>query len=85
MASEPRRPAWEDRLREAGAHVEDDLRRVITYLNDEVVPDVRRNGSVALRAAATELGKLAERMEHRAEGTPVPPPPPPRPVGEPER
>ena len=84
MASQPGRPAWEDRLREAGAHVEDDLRRVVAYINDEVVPDVRRNGSVALRAAAAELGKLAERMEHRSGGTPVPPPPP-RPTGEPER
>lgn len=85
MAVESGRPAWESRLRDAGAHVEDDLRRVISYINDEVVPDVRRNGSVALRAAATELGRLAERMEHRSGGTAVPPSPPPRPAGEPER
>lgn len=85
MPEEPAKPVWEDRLREAGAHVEEDLRRVVAYLNDEVVPDVRRNGSVALRAAAAELGKLAERMEHRPGGTPVPPPPPPRAAGEPER
>ena len=39
--------------------------RVIAYLNDEVVPEVRRDGSRALRAAAGELMKLAERMEGR--------------------
>lgn len=65
--------------------MEDDLRRVIAYINDEVVPDVRRNGSEALRAATTELGKLAERMEHRTGGASVPPPPPRPTTGEPRR
>ena len=69
---EPKR--WEQQLREAAAHAEDDLRRVVTYINDEVVPDIRRNGSEALRAAAAELHKLAERMdERRASGSPPPP------------
>lgn len=65
--------------------MEDDLRRVIAYINDEVVPDVRRNGSEALRAAATELGRLAERMEHGPRGKPVAPPPPRPTTGEPQR
>jgi hypothetical protein len=56
---------WEQQLREAATHVEDDVRRVVTYINDEVVPDIRRNGSQALRAAAEELQKLAQRMEDR--------------------
>ena len=64
--------------------MEDDLRRVIAYINDEVVPDVRRNGSEALRGAARELGRLAERMEHRSGGTPVAPPPPRPSTGEPK-
>lgn len=71
----PRTPL-ETRLREAAAHVEEDLRRVANYINDEVVPDVRRNGSEALRAAAAELHKLAERMEDANRRTPPPPPPP---------
>ncbi len=54
---------WEQRLREAGETVEADVRRVIGYINDEVVPDVRRNGSEALRFAAAELQKLAQRMD----------------------
>jgi hypothetical protein len=70
---EPKRP-WEQRLHEAGTRVEDDLRRVIQYINDEVVPDVRRNGSQALRAAAVEMQKLAQRMDERAQRTPPPPP-----------
>lgn len=61
---------WEEILHDAGSRVEDDLHRVIQYINDEVVPDVRRNGSEALRFAAAEMQKLAERMEQRAKRTP---------------
>jgi len=58
---------WEQQVRDAAARGEDELHRVIAYINDEVVPEVRRNGSVALRRAAQELDKLAQRMEnHRA-------------------
>lgn len=70
---EPRRP-WEQIFHDAGARVEDDLRKVIEYINDEVVPDVRRNGSEALRFAAAEMQKLAQRMDERAQRTPPPPP-----------
>jgi hypothetical protein len=56
---------WEQQLREAATRVEEDLRQVVTYINDEVVPDIRRNSSHALRAAATELQKLAQRMDER--------------------
>jgi prophage antirepressor-like protein len=56
---------WEQQLRDAAKHVEEDLRRVVTYINDEVVPDIRKNGSDALRSAAAELQKLAQRMEDR--------------------
>ncbi|MCU1222000.1 MAG: hypothetical protein JWQ42_93 [Edaphobacter sp.] len=71
----PKRP-WEQRLHDAGSRVEEDLRNIITYINDEVVPDVRRNGSEALRAAAAELHRLAQKMDDRAGRTPPPPPPP---------
>jgi hypothetical protein len=56
---------WEQQLREAATRVEEDLRHVVTYINDEVVPDIRRNGSQALRDAAVELQKLADRMDDR--------------------
>ena len=58
---------WDERLREAAnqisTQVEDDLRSLVTYVNDQVVPDVRRNGSVALRAAAAEFSRLAQRVD----------------------
>jgi hypothetical protein len=59
------------------------LKNVVKYINDEVVPEVRRNGSEALRAAAVELHKLAQRMDDHARRTSAPPPPPP-PTGAPK-
>ncbi len=63
MPTETPKLPWEARLREAAEHVEDDVKRVITYINDEVFPDIRRNGSDALRSAAAELERLARRMD----------------------
>jgi hypothetical protein len=73
MTTEAPNKPFESRLRDAAAHVEDDLRRVATYINDEVVPEVRRNSSDALRIAADELKKLAERLEAANHRTPPPP------------
>ena len=54
--------------------MEDEVRRVIAYLNDQVVPQVRRESSTALRAAAEQLSRLAERLEEqRAASQPQPP------------
>jgi len=81
MSNEDPKRSWEQQLREAATHLEDDLRRFAGYVNDEIVPDIRRNSSEALRAAAAELHKLAQRMDDHARRTPPPPPPPdvPRP------
>ncbi len=65
---------WEQSVREAAQKAEDELRRVVTYLNDEVVPDIRRNSSRALFAAAAELEKLAKSMEDHAVGGGTPKP-----------
>jgi hypothetical protein len=74
----PRR--WEHQVRDAAMRVEEDLRRVVAYINDQVVPDIRRNGSEALRAAAQELQKLAQRMDdRRAAAQQASPPAPPSP------
>jgi len=76
MANEgPRR--WEQQVKDAAVRVEEDLRRVVTYINDQVVPDIRRNGTVALRAAAEELQKLAQRMDDRRAAAQQPSPPAP--------
>lgn len=53
----------EDRLNEAGKRIEEELHRLVRYIDDEVVPEVRRNGSSALRSAATRLQDLAQRMD----------------------
>lgn len=82
MATEQPKRAWEQPLRDAAAHLETDLKNMVKYINDEVVPDVRRNGSEALRAAAAELHRLAQRMDdHARRASPSPPtsPPPPPP------
>ena len=53
----------EDKFNEARPRVEGEVRRVIAYLNDEVVPEVRQGSSRALRATATQLAKLAEHLD----------------------
>jgi hypothetical protein len=58
--------SWEEKFSEAGSQIEEELRRVIGYINDEVVPQVRRNGSIALRAAAAQMQELAQRMDDDA-------------------
>jgi hypothetical protein len=70
---EPR--AWEQQVREAAARAEEELHRVVTYINDEVVPEIRVSGSRALRVAAEELQKLAERMDERRAASGTPPSP----------
>jgi hypothetical protein len=57
--------------------VEDELRTFANYINDEVVPDVRRHSSEALKTAAAELQKLAQKLDDERNA----PPPPPRPPG----
>ncbi len=75
MANEDSKRPWEQRLHEVGSRVDEDLQRFVKYINDEIVPDVRRNGSDALRSAAAELHRLAQRMDDRA-GRTAPPSPP---------
>jgi hypothetical protein len=74
MPYEESRP-WEQQVREAAARAEEELHRVVTYINDEVVPDIRRNGSQALRAASEQLQKLAQRMDERRAAAEQAPPP----------
>jgi len=47
----------------AAPRVEEEVRKVITYLNDEVVPQVRRSSSEALRTASEHLNRLAEHLD----------------------
>jgi hypothetical protein len=51
------------RLNQAMPRVEEELKKVIAHLNDQVVPQLRQGSSQALRAAAERLRKLAEQLE----------------------
>ena len=73
MSTEIPTKSLEARLRDAAGQVEEDLRRVAAYINDQVVPEVRRNSSDALRTASSELQKLAERLEAANRRNPPPP------------
>lgn len=58
----------EAKLNQAAPRIEEDVQRVIAYLNDEVVPEVRQNSSKALKIAAEKLAKLAEMLDRNAGG-----------------
>ena len=58
----------EDKFNQAVPRVEEEVKKVITYLNDAVVPGVRENSSKALKAAAEQLTKLADRLDRDAKG-----------------
>ena len=62
--------AWNERMSETSSRVEQEVRRVVRYLDEEVVPEVRRNSSSALRTAAAELQRMARALDehHRPHG-----------------
>jgi hypothetical protein len=67
----PHQKPLEQRLQEAARRAEEELHRLVNYLDTEVVPEVRRNSSTALRAAAVRLQKLAENLDNaRSTDTP---------------
>ncbi|MGB8131110.1 MAG: hypothetical protein WCG81_15070 [Candidatus Angelobacter sp.] len=47
----------------AAEKLEREKDKVITYLNNEVVPAIRTHSTKALRVAAEQLSKLAEYMD----------------------
>lgn len=51
------------KIHQAVERVERELKQVIVYLNDEVVPTVRKESSSALRIASDQLSKLADYMD----------------------
>lgn len=59
----PNQRPFDQKIHDAAVRAEEELRRFARYLDEEVVPEVRRNSSTALRAAAVRLQKLAESMD----------------------
>jgi len=70
---EPKRPAglgdvgrrMDDAFQRAAQRVEEETERLITYLNDEVVPAAREHSSRGLRKAAERLSQFADYLESR--------------------
>jgi hypothetical protein len=50
-------------LGDAAQRLEQESERLITYINNELVPAIRNKSSKALRMTAEQLHKLAEKME----------------------
>ncbi len=55
----------DERLSDAIPRVEEEVKKVIAYLNDEVVPQIRQDSSGALRVAAEHLVRLAEHLDNK--------------------
>lgn len=59
----------DEKVSQAMPRVEEEVKRVIAYLNNEVVPEVRQGSLKALRVASEQLSKLVDRMEHGHRGS----------------
>ena len=58
----------DERFNQVKPRVEEELKKLIDYLNDSVVPQLRQGSSDGLRAAADRLHKLAEQLDDRRGG-----------------
>ena len=73
------------RIEEAIELIEMELRHAIAYVNDAVIPQVRKESINAMRMAADTLHNLADRFERHANAASAAPggQPPAEPPGEP--
>jgi bisphosphoglycerate-dependent phosphoglycerate mutase len=55
----------DERFNHALPRVEEEFKKVIAYLNDQVVPQLRQESAQALHAAAESLRKLADQLDDR--------------------
>jgi len=60
------------RIDEAIELIQMELRHAIAYVNDAVIPQVRRESISAMRTAADTLRTLADRFEQRSGAAPGP-------------
>ena len=56
------------RIEEAVELIEMELRHAVAYVNDAIVPEVRRDSIAALRTVADRLRELADRFERHGQG-----------------
>jgi len=76
-----RGPGVGERIEEAIELIEMELRHAIAYVNDAVIPQVRKESISAMRVAADTLRNLADRFEQQGRGTGQPPNSPKDPRG----
>lgn len=65
-------PSIGQRLDEAIELIQMELRHAVAYVNDAVIPQVRRESISAMRTAADTLRTLADRFEQRSGAAPGP-------------
>jgi bisphosphoglycerate-dependent phosphoglycerate mutase len=53
----------DERFNQAKPRIEEELKKVIAFLNDQVVPQLRQDSSQALHAAADRLRRLAQQLD----------------------
>ena len=56
-------------MEEVGRRMDEEIERLVSYLNEEVVPSVRGHSSRALRTAAAKLAKFADYMDRTKSGS----------------
>jgi hypothetical protein len=66
-------PNLGSRLEEAVELIEMELRHAIAYVNDSVVPQVRKESITAMRSLSDTLRNLADRIERRQHADQSPP------------
>jgi hypothetical protein len=66
-------PGVGQRIEEAVELIEMELRHAIAYVNDAVIPQVRRESISAMRTAAETLRNLADRFEQQGNRSGNPP------------
>lgn len=86
MSTNPPPGGFGRSIEEAMERIEAELRQAVTYVNDAVVPQVRRESITAMRSMADMLRNLADRFEGsgRSGGAPLNPPPGPPPNSPPD-
>ncbi|SPE28192.1 conserved hypothetical protein [Candidatus Sulfotelmatomonas gaucii] len=83
MMSQNNPPGWGapgvgQRIEEAIELIEMELRHAIAYMNDAVIPQVRKESISAMRVAADTLRSLADRFEQQGSRAASQPPNPPK-------
>jgi hypothetical protein len=65
MSTSSQGPSVGQKIDEMVARMETELRGAVTYVNANVVPQVRRESIVAMRTISEKLQELADRMESK--------------------